>query len=87
MLGLYWTRTLQVREFALTDLQPYAMTLSWGGEADADAEKGQLEVFPKFHAVPFSKLLTFYRKAPFVVSAHYSDPEVRSASNCQPFRC
>nr|QWA14828.1 heat shock cognate 70c [Diaphanosoma celebensis] len=62
----------KVREFALTDLQPYAVNLSWGGE---EVEKGEMEVFPKFHAVPFSKLLTFYRKGPFVLSARYADPE------------
>ena len=36
----------------------------------------ELEVFPKFHAVPFSKLLTFYRKGPFVLTARYSDKDV-----------
>ena len=35
-----------------------------------------MEVFPKFHSVPFSKLLTFYRKGPFVLSARYTDPDV-----------
>jgi len=62
----------KVREFALTDLQPYAINLSWGGE---EVEKGEMEVFPKFHAVPFSKLLTFYRKGPFTLSARYADKE------------
>ena len=28
-------------------------------------------VFPKFHAVPFSKILTFYRRDNFTVSAGY----------------
>lgn len=31
------------------------------------------QVFPAFHAAPFSKMLTFYRKEPFSVSAYYSD--------------
>lgn len=35
-----------------------------------------MEVFPKFHSVPFSKLLTFSRKGPFVLTAHYGDPDV-----------
>ena len=65
----------KVREFALTDLQPYAINLSWGGE---EVEKGEMEVFPKFHAVPFSKLLTFYRKGPFTLSARYADKEAAS---------
>jgi heat shock protein len=62
----------KVREFALTDLQPYSIGLQWGG----DAEQGELEVFPKYHSVPFSKILTFYRKGPFVLTARYTDPEV-----------
>jgi len=40
-----------------------------------------LEVFPKFHAVPFSKMLTFYRKGPFVLTARYTDPEVGHIQN------
>ena len=63
----------KVREFSLTDLQPYPVVLDWGGD---DADKGHLEVFPLFHAVPFSKLLTFYRKGPFVLSARYA-PDVQ----------
>ena len=35
-----------------------------------------MEVFPKFHAVPFSKMLTFFRKAPFALTARYADPDV-----------
>jgi len=34
-----------------------------------------MEVFPKFHAIPFSKMLTFYRKEPFSLEARYSCPE------------
>ena len=32
-----------------------------------------MEVFPRFHAVPFSKILTFYRKSPFVLTGRYAD--------------
>lgn len=65
--------SFKVREFSLTDLQPYAISLSWGGE---DVEHGEMEVFPKFHSVPFSKILTFFRKGPFVLTARYADPDV-----------
>jgi len=68
----------KVKEFALTDLQPYAISLQWGG---VGVEQGDLEVFPKFHAVPFSKMLTFYRKGPFVLTARYTDPEVGHIQN------
>ncbi|EGW03019.1 Heat shock 70 kDa protein 4, partial [Cricetulus griseus] len=33
------------------------------------------EVFPKNHAAPFSKVLTFYRKEPFTLEAYYSSPQ------------
>lgn len=33
------------------------------------------EVFPKNHAAPFSKVLTFYRKEPFTLEAYYSSPK------------
>ena len=33
------------------------------------------EVFPKNHAAPFSKVLTFYRKEPFSLEAYYNCPK------------
>lgn len=33
------------------------------------------EVFPKNHAAPFSKVLTFYRKEPFSLEAYYNTPK------------
>lgn len=33
-----------------------------------------MEVFSKHHPVPFSKMLTFYRKEPFSIKAFYSGP-------------
>lgn len=33
------------------------------------------EVFPKNHAAPFSKVLTFYRKEPFTLEAYYNNPK------------
>ncbi|KAL0839520.1 hypothetical protein ABMA28_016223 [Loxostege sticticalis] len=61
---------VRVREFSVTDVQPYAVRLAWDA---ARGEDGDMEVFPAFHAAPFSKMLTFYRKEPFTVSAYYSD--------------
>ncbi|XP_052738179.1 97 kDa heat shock protein [Bicyclus anynana] len=62
---------VRVREFNVTDVQPYAVRLHWDA---ARGEDGDMEVFPAFHAAPFSKMLTFYRKEPFSVSAYYTDP-------------
>ncbi|CAK1551751.1 unnamed protein product [Leptosia nina] len=61
---------VRVREFNVTDVQPYAVRLAWDA---ARGEDGDMEVFPPFHAAPFSKMLTFYRREPFSVSAYYSD--------------
>ncbi|KAG8452841.1 hypothetical protein GDO86_004580 [Hymenochirus boettgeri] len=62
----------KVREFSVTDVVPYPISLKWSTEAD-EAE-GLHEVFNKNHAAPFSKVLTFYRKNPFQIEAFYSDP-------------
>eukprot|EP00095_Tigriopus_kingsejongensis_P004434 snap_masked-scaffold227_size249015-processed-gene-0.6 protein:Tk04434 transcript:snap_masked-scaffold227_size249015-processed-gene-0.6-mRNA-1 annotation:"97 kda heat shock" len=59
--------TFKVREFSVTDIQPFPIKLRWQSESDS----GDLEVFPKFHAVPFSKMLTFYRRDNFVVEGEY----------------
>ncbi|KAJ0179301.1 hypothetical protein K1T71_005013 [Dendrolimus kikuchii] len=61
---------VRVREFSVTDVQPYAVRLAWDAARHDD---GDMEVFPAFHAAPFSKMLTFYRKEPFSVSAYYSN--------------
>ena len=31
-----------------------------------------MEVFPRFHSVPYSKKLTFYRTEPFSIDAYYT---------------
>ncbi|XP_073964045.1 heat shock protein 70Cb isoform X2 [Choristoneura fumiferana] len=61
---------VRVRDFSVADAQPYAVRLAWDA---ARGEDGDMEVFPAFHQAPFSKMLTFYRKEPFSVSAYYSD--------------
>ncbi|KAM5181803.1 heat shock protein 105 kDa [Mantella aurantiaca] len=62
----------KVREFSVTDVVPYPISLKWSTEAD-EAE-GIHEVFNQNHASPFSKVLTFYRKNPFQLEAFYTDP-------------
>jgi len=59
--------TFKVREFNVTDIQPFAIKLNWKAEQD----NGSMVVFPKFHQIPFSKLLTFYRRSNFTVDAEY----------------
>ncbi|CAJ0954227.1 unnamed protein product [Ranitomeya imitator] len=53
----------KVREFSITDLVPYPISLKWNSPAEEGLS--DCEVFPKNHAAPFSKVLTFYRKEPF----------------------
>ncbi|KAJ8368501.1 hypothetical protein SKAU_G00085290 [Synaphobranchus kaupii] len=64
--------TFQVREFSITDVMPFPVTLAWTSEADEG--NGCHEVFCKNHTFPFSKVITFYRKNPFALEAFYSDP-------------
>merc|ERR1712173_164060 len=64
--------TFKVREFSVTDIQPYPIKLVWDNQGAAD-EKGpsEMEVFPAFHAVPFSKMLTFFKSDTFQVAGEY----------------
>jgi len=62
--------TFKVREFSIQDVQPYAMRLLWKDETGRD---GEMEVFPKNHAVPFSKILSFYRRNDFNLSVEYTN--------------
>ncbi|KAF5284581.1 hypothetical protein FQR65_LT02407 [Abscondita terminalis] len=61
---------VRVREFSVTDAQSYPIALSWDASGDGEAP-GEIEVFPINHAVPFSKMLTFYRREPFSIRASY----------------
>ncbi|ROJ62465.1 Heat shock 70 kDa protein 4 [Anabarilius grahami] len=63
----------KVREFSITDVVPYPISLKWTSAADEGV--GDCEVFPKNHAAPFSKVLTFFRKEPFTLEAYYSNPK------------
>ncbi|XP_013789175.1 heat shock 70 kDa protein 4L-like [Limulus polyphemus] len=62
--------TFKVREFSITDIQPYPIKVTWDASIKDD---GEMEVFPKFHQVPFSKILTFCRSKPFTLQSSYSD--------------
>ncbi|KAM0734820.1 Heat shock 70 kDa protein 4L [Formica fusca] len=60
---------VRVREFSVTDIQPYPLKLTWDA---TQGEEGEMEVFGHNHPVPFSKMLTFYRSNPFTLTASYS---------------
>lgn len=65
--------SLRVRDFSITDCQMYPINLSWQGGFEEESSASEMEVFPKLHQIPFSKMLTFYRKEPFDLYAKYSD--------------
>ncbi|XP_071380984.1 heat shock 70 kDa protein 4b isoform X5 [Centroberyx affinis] len=63
----------KVREFSITDVVPYPISLKWNSAAEEGLS--DCEVFPKNHAAPFSKVLTFFRKEPFSLEAYYNCPK------------
>ncbi|XP_030620565.1 heat shock 70 kDa protein 4b isoform X1 [Chanos chanos] len=63
----------KVREFSVTEVVPYPISLKWSSAAEDGVS--DCEVFPKNHAAPFSKVLTFYRKEPFSLEAYYNCPK------------
>lgn len=62
---------VRVRDFSVTDIQPYAVKLAFDNES---GQRTEMEVFPAHHAAPFSRLLTMYRREPFAVTLFYSEP-------------
>lgn len=61
---------VRVRDFSVTDVQSYPIYLSWEVSMGEEGQ-GDMEVFPLNHPVPFSKMLTFYRREPFCLRAYY----------------
>jgi len=74
--------TFKVREFSVTDIQPFEIQLTWQN----DKELSSMTVFDRFHQVPFSKLLTFHRKEPFELEAHYKGQVPVSNASMGNFR-
>ncbi|MBN3305586.1 HS74L protein, partial [Amia calva] len=63
----------KVREFSITDVVPFPITLRW--KSSSDEGIGECEVFSKNHPAPFSKVITFHKKEPFDLEAFYSIPQ------------
>lgn len=64
---------VRARDFNVTDIQNYAVNISWDGE---NGKTDVMEVFSAFHAAPFSRLLTLFRREPFNIQIVYSDANV-----------
>lgn len=65
--------SFKVREFSITDVVPFPVSVKWNSAAEDGVS--DCEVFPKNHAAPFSKVLTFYRREPFSLDAYYNSPK------------
>jgi heat shock protein 4 len=64
----------RVREFAMHDITPYPIKVTWERSADEAEEDTEITVFPKNNNIPSTKILTFYRTGSFEVEAKYEDP-------------
>ena len=60
---------VRVRDFSVTDIQNYPIKLIWDASKGDD---GEMELFNQRDAVPFTKMLSFYRKEPFSMKAIYT---------------
>ncbi|KAI0256232.1 heat shock protein 70 family [Lactifluus subvellereus] len=65
----------RVRDFAIHDAAAYPIKVRWEkSPVDEEEEDTELVVFPRGNGIPSTKVLTFYRKAPFDIEAVYADP-------------
>lgn len=64
----------RVRDFAIHDVAVYPIKVRWEKSLAEEEEDTELVVFPRGNGIPSTKVLTFYRKAPFEIEAVYADP-------------
>jgi len=60
--------TFKVRDVIIEDAQPYPIKVIFD---ESLRSNGELPMYPKFHAMPFSKMITFYRREEFSLRAVY----------------
>lgn len=79
----------RVRDFNVQDITPYPIKTSWErAPGDADEDDTELVVFPRGNNIPSTKVLTFYRAAPFELEASYAEPDkVHGPSWIGSFQC
>ena len=66
----------RVRDFSVHDIVNYPIEFTWEKSPDIPDEDTSLVVFNKGNVMPSTKILTFYRKAPFDLEARYAKPEL-----------
>lgn len=64
----------RVRDFAIHDIATFPIKVRWERSVVDEEEDTELVVFPRGNGIPSTKVLTFYRKAPFDIEAAYADP-------------
>ena len=83
LMGAMMSPNFKVRDFAVVDATPYAISLSWSPSPGAEkmevedgdvpaAGKGNV-VFTEHNVLPSVKMLTFMRSSTFDISAAYAD--------------
>ena len=65
----------RVRDFSIHDIVSYPIEFKWEKSPDIPDEDTALTVFNKGNTMPSTKILTFYRRHPFDLEAHYTKPE------------
>jgi heat shock protein 110kDa len=60
---------VRVRDFSTTDILNYSVKCVWEDEK----EQKSLDIFPRHHQAPFSRLLTVYKREPFTVQLQYAE--------------
>ncbi|EEC03573.1 heat shock protein 70 (HSP70)-4, putative [Ixodes scapularis] len=69
-----------MRNFVVVDAQPYPIELCYN---PGKGEDSRAEVFPRWHQLPFSKMLAFYRSKPFNLEARYPQESAVSHPDLQ----
>ncbi|CAJ2514237.1 Uu.00g023560.m01.CDS01 [Anthostomella pinea] len=62
----------KVRDFSVQDIVNYPIKFSWEKDDDIPDEDTSLTVFNKGNVLPSTKILTFYRKQDFTLTAEYA---------------
>lgn len=70
----------RVRDFAIHEIAIYPIKVRWEKSLVDEEEDTELVVFPRGNGIPSTKVLTFYRKAPFDIEAVYADPSALPGS-------
>lgn len=65
----------RVREFHIYDINHYPIKVQWDAVPSDPDDDTELLVFPTGNGLPSTKVLSFYRKEAFTITAQYAEPE------------